>query len=99
MTKDGRDTLFPLLYVNKQTDTLISLPHTLLAINKSWWLKLKEYAILKKNYSNWEEFATKKDFDILLSDFLFCPYGFDFRAFFKFDRSLECGQPVPTIKV
>ena len=66
---------------------------------KSWWIKLKEYAILKKNYSHWEEFATKKDFDILLSDFLFSPYGFDYRAFFKFDGSLECGQPVPTIKV
>jgi len=64
---------------------------------KSWWVKLKEYAISKKNYSTWEEFANEDDFRLLLDDFLFSPYGFDYRAFFKFKGSLECGKPVPRI--
>ena len=60
---------------------------------------MKEYAISKKNYSSWEEFANQDDFGLLLSDFLFSPYGFDYRAFFKFEGSLQCGKPAPRIKV
>ena len=60
---------------------------------------MKEYAISKKNYTTWEEFASEDDFRLLLDDFLFSPYGFDYRAFFKFKGSLECGKPVPRIMV
>ena len=66
---------------------------------ESWWSKLKEYSTQKRNFTKWEDFANPTDFKMILSDFLFSPYGFNFKACFKFDGELECNKPAPRIKV
>ena len=76
----------------------LSLTFLLLGFD-SWWSKLKEYATQKKNFTSWEDFANPTDFEMILSDFLFSPYGFNYKSSFKFEDDLVCDEPAPRIKV
>ena len=57
----------------------------------------RNYARDRKNLSSWEDFATETDFPLLLTDFLFSSAGTQAKANFRFDGTLECGQPAPPI--
>ena len=64
-----------------------------------WWTELKEYALDKKNFTNWQDFANSEDFPKLLTDFLFSSYGSKFKANFKFAGDLICNKVSPMIMV
>ena len=66
---------------------------------KPWWTELKDYAREEKNFSDWQDFANERDFDQLLSDFLFSSRGSPFKSNFEWDGELVCNKPAPKISV
>ena len=66
---------------------------------ESWWDDLKDYANNKKNISEWRDFATFKDFPMLLADFLFSSEGTKYQSNFKWEGILACNVPAPNILV
>ena len=64
-----------------------------------WWPELKQYALDKKNFTKWQDFANPEDFPKLLTDFLFSSYGSKFKQNFKFAGDLICNNDAPMIMV
>ena len=71
----------------------------------SWWISFKKFT-QEKLYkftqektisSTWKDFATKEDFPVIFSDFLFSSYGARYKKYFKFNGTLECNKPAPYI--
>ena len=63
----------------------------------SWWIAFKKFTQEKTISSTRKDFATKEDFPVIFSDFLFSSYGARYKKCFKFNGTLECNKPAPYI--
>jgi len=62
-----------------------------------WWRNLKNYARDTKRIQNFHDFLNPKDFNMIISDFLYSEAGAFLKKDFKFDGELVCGEPAPPI--
>ena len=70
-------------------------------VQRCWFVVVKtkiKYANDKTNFTPRQQFANKKDFPVILSDFLFSSYGSKYKPNLKFEDKLMWNQQTPVIK-